>query len=87
VGDASFHVVTEARSFLEQNPRVCMLLCELLARRLVSVNEYLVNLKQQYSGHDHLGMVDDVLDKLIHRHPRSRIAPRASTINSAEIAD
>ncbi len=87
VRDSSFHVVAEAKPFLEQNPVVCMHLCELLARRLVSVTEYLANLKHQFAGHDHIGMLDEVLDKLIHRHPRVRIAPRSSTINATEIPD
>ena len=65
----------------------CRHLCELLARRLVSVTDYLVNLKEQYAGHDHIGMVDEVLDKLIHRTPRKRIAPKSSTINITEIPD
>jgi CRP/FNR family transcriptional regulator, cyclic AMP receptor protein len=85
--DSKFYVVEDARLFLEQNPAVCMHLCELLARRLVSVTDYLVNLKEQFTGHDHLGMVDEVLDNLIHRHPRERIAPRKSTINISEIID
>ena len=85
--DSTFRVATDARAFLEQNPAVCMHLCELLARRLVSVTEYLVNLKDQYAGHDHIGMVDEVLDKLIHRHPRVRIAPRRSTVDVTEITD
>src|SRR5260221_9668829 len=42
VRDSSFYLVAEARPFLEQNPVVCMQLCELLARRLVSVTDYLV---------------------------------------------
>ena len=84
VVDSKFYLIADARPFLEQHPAVCMHLCELLARRLVSVTDYLVNLKQQFAGHDHIGMVDEVLDKLIHRHPRQRIAPRPST---AEIPD
>ncbi len=87
VRDSSFHVVTEARPFLEQNPAVCVHLCELLAQRLVSATCYLANLKQQFAGHDHIGMVDEVLDTLVHRHPRKRIAPRSSTINITEIPD
>jgi CRP/FNR family transcriptional regulator, cyclic AMP receptor protein len=75
-----FYVVAEARAFLEQNPLVCMHLCELLASRLVSVTAYLADLKHQFAGHDHIGMVDEVLDRLIHRHPRVRVAPPASTI-------
>jgi CRP/FNR family transcriptional regulator, cyclic AMP receptor protein len=82
-----FYVIAEARPFLEQNPIVCMHLCELLATRLVSVTSYLADLKHQFAGHDHIGMVDEVLDRLIHRHPRARVAPSASTIRRSEIAD
>ena len=85
--DSSFYVVEDARTFLEQNPAVCMHLCELLARRLVSVTDYLVNLQHQFTGHDHMGMVNEVLDSLLHRHPRVRVPPRSSTINATEIPD
>lgn len=87
VRPSKFYVVAEALPFLERYPAVCMHLCELLARRLVSVTDYLVNLKQQYAGHDHIGMVDEVLEQLIHRHPRRRIAPKSSTINITEHGD
>ena len=80
-----FHVVANPRTFLEQNPGVCLHLCELLARRLDSVNKYLVDVKHQFAGHDHLGLVDDVLDTLMHRHPRPRIRPRESTVSDPEI--
>ncbi|MGB8167449.1 MAG: cyclic nucleotide-binding domain-containing protein [Chthoniobacteraceae bacterium] len=82
-----FHCVTNARAFLEQNPSMCLHLCELLARRLDSLNKYLVDVKQQFAGHDHLGLVDSVLDTLMHRHPRPRVTPRASTLRDPEIAD
>lgn len=75
-----FHVVAHAREFLTHNPALCIHLCELLARRLDAVNKYLVDVKQQFAGHDHLGMVDEVLDTLMHRQPRRRVAPRASTL-------
>jgi CRP/FNR family cyclic AMP-dependent transcriptional regulator len=87
VRNSSFYVVEEARPFLEQHPAVCMHLCELLASRLVSVTAYLADLKHQFAGHDHIGMLDEVLDRLIHRHPRRRIAPRSSTVNLPEITD
>jgi CRP/FNR family cyclic AMP-dependent transcriptional regulator len=87
VRDSKFYLVTEARSFLEKNPLVCMHLCELLASRLVSVTAYLADLKHQFAGHDHIGMVDEVLDRLINRHPRARIAPRSSTVQLPEIPD
>ena len=72
---SSFHVVTNPRDFLQENPPVCLHLCELLARRLDAVNKYLVDVKQQFAGHDHLAMVDGVLDTLMHRQPRRRVAP------------
>ena len=82
-----FHIVTNPRAFLEQSPPVCLHLCELLARRLDAVNKYLVDVKQQFAGDDHLGLVDGVLDTLMHRQPRARVAPRASTLRDPEISD
>lgn len=82
-----FHVIDHPREFLAQHPAVCLHLCELLGRRLDAVNKYLVDVKQQFAGHDHLGMVDGVLDTLMHRQPRLRIAPRDSTIRDAEGLD
>ena len=73
-----FHVVPDAREFLEHHPAVNLHLCRLLARRLDSVNKYLVDIKQQFDGHDHLGMVDGMLDLLMYRQPRARVAPARS---------
>lgn len=81
---STFHVVKDPRAFLEQTPAASLHLCELLARRLDAVNKYLVDVKQQFAGHDHLSLVDGVLDTLMHRQPRKRIAPRASTRRAAE---
>lgn len=78
--DSTFYLVEKPREFLLQNSAACVHLCELLARRLDAVNKYLVNVKQQFTGHDHIGMVDDVLDTLMHRQPRKRIAPRDATL-------
>lgn len=82
-----FHVVTEPRDFLSKNPAVNLHLCELLARRLDSLTRYLMDVKQQFVGHDHLGMVDNMLDTLIHRQPRARATPKASSLRDPEIAD
>jgi CRP-like cAMP-binding protein len=84
---SSFYVVSNAWAFLEENPSVCLHLCVLLARRLDAVNKYLVDVKKQFAGHDHIGMVDGVLDTLMHRHPRPRVAPRPSTIRDPEVLD
>jgi CRP/FNR family transcriptional regulator, cyclic AMP receptor protein len=84
---SAFHTVTEPKAFLERTPQACMHLCELLARRLDAVNKYLVDVKQQFAGHDHLDMVDGVLDTLMNRQPRKRVRPRESTIRSSEVTD
>lgn len=84
---SQFHVVTDARAFLEKTPVVCIHLCELLARRLDAMNKYLLDVRQQFAGHDHLGMVDEVLGTLMHRQPRPRKAPRPSTLRDPEVAD
>lgn len=87
VRECAFHVVADPRAFLQRTPQASMHLCELLARRLDAVNKYLVDVQQQFAGHDHLGMVDDVLDTLMHRQPRPRVRPRESTVHGPEIAD
>lgn len=87
VRESKFHIVKDPRAFLRENPDACVHLCELLARRLDALNNYLVNVKHQFAGHDHIGMVDKVLDTLMHRQPRKRIAPRDSTIRDSEVAD
>ncbi|MFN0126955.1 MAG: Crp/Fnr family transcriptional regulator [Verrucomicrobiales bacterium] len=87
VTDSRFYVIEDARGFLERHPSANWHLCRLLARRLDSVNKYLVDLKQQYAGHDHLGMVDGMLDLLMHRQPRDRVPPSSRTLRDPEVAD
>jgi CRP/FNR family transcriptional regulator, cyclic AMP receptor protein len=70
---AVFAVIAEPREFLIAHPEVSLYVAELLARRLNALNKYLIDVKRQYEGHDHLGMVDDVLEALMHR-PRPRAA-------------
>lgn len=83
---SQFRVVENPVEFLESHPRVMLQLCRLLARRLDAVNRYLVDLKQQFTGHDHLGMVDGMLDLLMHRQPRERIRPKISTDDDSQFA-
>jgi CRP-like cAMP-binding protein len=65
-----FASIPEPRDFLARSPEACLHIAELLAQRIDSLNRYLVDVKHQYEGHDHLGMVDDVLGTLMHRQPR-----------------
>jgi CRP/FNR family transcriptional regulator, cyclic AMP receptor protein len=59
--------VDDGIKFLEANPAASLELSRLLAKRLNGVTSYLVDLKQQFGGNDdHLGMVDEVLESLLH---------------------
>lgn len=84
---ATFHVVDEPADFLQKNPSVTLHLCRMLARRLDSMNKYLVDVKQQFSGHDHLAMLDGMLDTLMHRQPRERQRPKTSTLRDPDVLD
>jgi len=64
--------VDEPRAFLASSPPACLHIAELLAHRIDALNRYLVDVKHQYEGHDHIGMVDDVLSTLMHRQPKRR---------------
>ena len=67
---SSFAVIDNPRQFLASSAEVSLHVAGVLAARLSALNKYLVDVKQQYEGHDHIGMVDDVLDTLMHRQPR-----------------
>ena len=68
----SFAIIENPRQFLGSSADASFHIAKLLAGRLDALNKYLVDVKQQYDGHDHLGMVDEVLETLMHRQPRSR---------------
>jgi CRP/FNR family cyclic AMP-dependent transcriptional regulator len=67
---SSFAIIENPRQFLEASAEASLHVARLLAARLDALTRYLADVKQQYEGHDHLGMVDDVLDTLMHHQPR-----------------
>jgi CRP/FNR family transcriptional regulator, cyclic AMP receptor protein len=67
---SAFAIIENPRQFLGSSADASLHVARLLATRLDALNKYLVDLKQQYEGHDHIGMVDKVLETLMHRHPR-----------------
>jgi len=67
---SSFAVIENPRQFLASSAEASLYVAGLLAARLSALNKYLVDVKQQYEGHDHISMVDDVLDTLMHHQPR-----------------
>ena len=66
-----FAVIENPQQFLTSSADASLHVAKLLARRLDALSKYLVDVKRQYEGHDHLGMVDEVLDTLMHRQPRA----------------
>jgi CRP-like cAMP-binding protein len=84
---STFYVVENPREFLESSATVSLHVCEILARRLDALNQYLVNVKRQFEGHHHLGMVDEVLQVLLHRNVTGRVRPKDSTIRQGELPD
>jgi CRP-like cAMP-binding protein len=59
--------IEQAAGFLQANPDLALEISRLLAQRLTNVVGYLADLKRQFEGHSHLGMVDEVLDTLVHQ--------------------
>lgn len=75
--DSKLFVIEEPKRFLMDHPEFHLHVSELLARRVNNLVGYLGDVKRQYEGHDHLGMVDRVLESLILRQPRTRtVNPR-----------
>lgn len=71
----AFRHVADPPAFFRQNPAAALHMAEILARRLDSLNRYLVDIKHQFKDRaDHLGIIDEVLDSLMHKHPR--VIPR-----------
>jgi CRP-like cAMP-binding protein len=65
--DMSVHVVDDPETFLMEQPGAALAILRTTAARLDGLTQYLVDVKQQYAGLEgHLGMVDQILDTLVH---------------------
>jgi len=62
-----FFVAEDGLAFIASRPELALAVARLLAGRLISVTSYLVDVKKQFEDReDHLGIVDDVLETLVH---------------------
>jgi len=62
------YLVEDPGAFLTAHPELAFQLAKLLAKKLNSITTYLVDLKHQFQDQqDHLGMVDEVLETLLHQ--------------------
>ena len=68
----TFRRVAQPAEFFRLHPEVTLYVSEILARRLDALNRYLVDIKKQFADRaDHLGIIDEVIDSLMHKHPRA----------------
>jgi CRP-like cAMP-binding protein len=62
------YVVEHASEFLQSHTDISYHIAKRLAQRVHSITTYLVDLKKQFEGQDdHFGMVDEVLENLVHQ--------------------
>ena len=75
VAPSRAYFIPDAPAFLHTHPDLAFLLATLLAKKLNSITTYLVDLKHQFRDQqDHLGMVDEVLETLMHQ-PVEELVP------------
>ncbi len=67
------YVAEDGASFLAARPELALGVARLVARRLRQMTTYLADLKHQFEDHEgHLGIVDEVLESLLHDHPEDQ---------------
>lgn len=60
-------VIDDPDAFFAQHPAAALAMLRMTAARLDGLTQYLVDVKQQFSGLDgHLGLLDQILDTLVH---------------------
>jgi CRP/FNR family cyclic AMP-dependent transcriptional regulator len=68
--DSAVYEISDAASFLRDQPAVALLIARLLAQRLNVATTYLADIMHQYAGHgDHLAMVGEILQTMINLPP------------------
>lgn len=68
---STFYVIEDGKAFLEADPAAALYDAVVLAQRLDALNRYLVDVRNQFRGFDdHVGMLDEVIDSIVNKHPR-----------------
>jgi len=69
-------VIDDGQAFLADHPELALAIARLVAQRLHQVTTYLADIKRQFEDQDdHLGVVDEVLESLLHNQPEQSIEP------------
>jgi CRP/FNR family transcriptional regulator, cyclic AMP receptor protein len=80
--DVEVRVVDDPLAFLSDHPAAALAVLRMTAARLDGLTQYLVDVKQQFAGTEgHLGMVDQILDTLVHHQAA---APRTGSVRDPE---
>jgi CRP/FNR family transcriptional regulator, cyclic AMP receptor protein len=80
--DVVVHVVDDPERFLTERPGAALAVLQMTAARLDGLTQYLVDVKEQFAGHeDHLALVDRILTSLVH-HQAPR--PRTGSVRDPE---
>src|SRR5258705_391501 len=75
--DSAVYEISDAASFLRDQPAVALLIARLLAQRLNVATTYLADIMQQYARHgDHLAIVGEILQTMINLPPINRLPPQ-----------
>jgi CRP-like cAMP-binding protein len=78
IAPSTFHVVEGGSAFLRKHPAAAHAVAVILAQRLDALNRYLVDVRNQFRELDgHVGMLDEVIDAIVNKHPR-KVARRRS---------
>ena len=71
MSEAKLYRIDSADAFLRSHPETVYFIARTLARRLNAATTYLVDVKRQFAGEtNHLGMLGEVLESLIHQPDR-----------------
>lgn len=66
-GETVVHVIEDPEGFLADESGAALAVLRMTAQRLAGLTQYLVDVKRQFAGLEgHIGMVDSILDTLIH---------------------
>lgn len=65
--DSRFYRIDSPRQYFAAHPDLMLHIARVLAVRLFNLTQYLVDVKTQYEGHDHLSMVDEVLSTILNQ--------------------
>ncbi len=69
----TFYHLDNPAQHLAANPQLLLHIGKILSTRLFNLNQYLVDVKKQYEGHDHLNMVSEVLETLMNQQQTAQL--------------